>query len=97
MRKTYSRASLVVEAEKYEVGKGLEDGFQPWAEVITNGWIVSEGLVQIEREDGVIVCPFIQNRRGIIFIREGDYIIYEEGGERHCCGGDKFDNRFKEM
>lgn len=97
MRKQYKRASLSVEAEKYEVGKGLEDGFQPWAEVITDGWIISEGLVQIEREDGVIVCPFIQNRRGIIFIREGDYIIYEEGGERHCCGGDKFHNRFKDM
>ncbi len=97
MRMRYIRASLTVEAEKYEVGKGLEDGFQPWAEVITNGWIVSDGLVQIEREDGTIVCPFIQNRRGIIFIREGDYIIYEDGGERHCCGGDKFANRFKPM
>ncbi len=97
MRMRYIRASLTVEAEKYEVGKGMEDGFFPWAEVITNGWIVSEGLIQVEREDGTIVCPFIQNRRGIIFIREGDYIIYEDGGERHCCGGDKFGNRFKPM
>lgn len=97
MKKQYIRESLIVEAQKYELGKEMEDGFMPWAEVITNGWIVSEGLVQVKRDDGVIVCPFIQNRRGIIFIRENDYIIYEEGGERHCCGGDKFDNRFKLM
>lgn len=97
MRKKYLRASLTVEAEKYEVNKGMEDGFQPWAEVITNGWIVSDGLIQVTLENGRIVCPFIQNRRGIIFIREGDYIIYEDGGERHCCGGDKFLNRFSEI
>lgn len=97
MRAKYERASLMVEAEKYEIGKGIEDGFQPWVEVITNGWIVSEGLIRITQPDGKIVCPFIQNRRGIIFIREGDYIIYEEGGERHCCGSDKFSKRFREV
>lgn len=97
MRKKYQRASLNVEAERYEIGQGMEDGFQPWAEVITNGWVVPDGLVKITDEHGIIVCPFIQNRRGIIFIRENDYIIYEDGGERHCCGGDKFDNRFREI
>lgn len=97
MRKKCQRVSLNVEAEKYEIGKGLEDGFKPFAEVVTNGWIVSEGLIQITDNKGVVVCPFIQNRRGVIFIREGDYIIYEEGGERHCCGGDKFSSRFREM
>lgn len=51
--------------------------------------------VKLERENGQLVCPFIKNRRGVIFIREGDYIIYEEGGERHCCGEDKFSTRFK--
>ncbi len=97
MRKKYQRASLNVEAEKYELGKGLEDGFQPFADVVTNGWIVSEGLIQITDKNGCVVCPFIQNRRGVIFIREGDYIIYEESGERHCCGGDKFASRFLEI
>lgn len=97
MRKKYQRTSLNVEAEKYEIGKGLEDGFQPFAEVIINGWIVPEGLVQITDKNGVIECPFIHNRRGIVFIREGDYIIYEENGERHCCGGDKFADRFREI
>ena len=49
MRKKYLRSSFSVEAEKYEPGKNMEDG----------------------------------------------YIIYEEGGERHCCGEDKFSTRFK--
>lgn len=90
----YLRASLEVEAAKYEQGKGMEDGFELFSKVVTNGWVVSEGLVQITRDDGVVVCPFIQNRRGVIFIREGDYIIYEAGGERHVCGEDKFADRF---
>lgn len=97
MRKKCQRVSLNVEAEKYESGKGLEDGFKPFAEVITHGWIISEGLIKITNEQGIVVCPFIENRRGIIFIREGDYIIYEESGERHCCGGDKFTERFQEV
>ena len=95
--KTYLRASLEVEAEKYEVGKGMEDGFELFSKVVTNGWIVSEGLVQVTRPDGNVVCPFIQNRRRVIFIRKGDYIIYEAGGERHVCGEDKFANRFKPL
>ena len=95
MRKKYLRSSLSVEAEKYEPGKNIEDGFEPWTKVVTAGWIVTEGLVKLERENGQLVCPFIKNRRGVIFIREGDYIIYEEGGERHCCGEDKFSTRFK--
>ncbi len=89
------RASFEVEAIKYEIGKDLEDGFEAWSKVVTHGWVVTEGLVKITREDGMIVCPFIQNRRGVVFIREGDYIIYEDGGERHCCGEDKFHNRFQ--
>ena len=96
MRK-YLRASLEVEAAKYEQGTGMEDGFELFSKVVTNGWIVSEGLVQITRPDGTVVCPFIQNRRGVIFIRKGDYIIYETGGERHVCGEDKFADRFKPL
>lgn len=95
--KKYLRASLEVEAAKYEVGKGMEDGFELFSKVVTNGWIVSEGVVKITRPDGSVVCPFIQNRRGVIFIREGDYIIYEAGGERHVCGEDKFADRFKPL
>lgn len=92
-RKKYRRAELIVEAQKYEFGKGMEDGFELWTKVVTNGWVASEGLVQLERE-GKLVCPFIRGRRGITFIREGDYIIYEANGARHCCGEDKFGTRY---
>lgn len=91
----YKRSSFEVEAELYEVGKGLEDGFMPWTSVVTNGWIVTDKLVKIRREDGVVVCPFIQNRRGLIFVHEGDYIIKEKNDERHVCGSDKFAERFQ--
>lgn len=94
MRDKFNRATFEVEAQKYEIGKGMEDGFESFTKVVTNGWIITEGLVKITQEDGRIVCPFIQNRRGLVFIKEGDYIIYEEGGERHCCGEDKFHDRY---
>ena len=56
-----------------------------------------EGLVKLEREDGSIVCPYVRNRRGVVFIREGDYIICEDGDEKHVCGEDKFRQRFQEI
>ncbi|WMC91917.1 hypothetical protein [Kineothrix sp. MB12-C1] len=93
--KKYERESLIVSAEPYELNKGMEDGFELYMKIITNGWLSSENLIQITRPDGTIVCPFIQNRRGIIFIREGDYIITENDNERHVCGKDKFFNRYK--
>lgn len=92
--KKYIRNSLQVGAEKYEPGKGMEDGFELFSKVVTNGWVVAEGIIRITRPDGSVVCPFIQNRRGVVFIREGDYIIYENDGERHVCGADKFGSRF---
>lgn len=95
--KKYERTPFTVEAVKYEPDKGLEDGFSLWTEVITDGWTVTDGLVKVTNSMGQIVCPFIKNRRGVIFIREGDYIVYEEGGERHCCGGDKFTDRYHEI
>lgn len=93
----FTRVSLEVRVKKYEVGQGLEDGYELYSKVVTNGWVAAEGLVQIKKPDGSIVCPFILNRRGIIFIREGDYIIFEEDGERHVCGGDKFYKRFRPL
>lgn len=93
----YTRSSMEVEAEQYELGKGMEDGFMPWTSIVTNGWIATEKLLKITREDGVVVCPFIQNRRGMIFLREGDYIITEKDQERHVCGGDKFHIRYLEV
>lgn len=95
MTKKYERASLIVDAAQYEINKGMEDGFELYTKVVTNGWISPENLIQITRPDGSIVCPFIQNRRGVIFLRQGDYIITENDNERHVCGADKFAKRFK--
>ncbi|MCI8494464.1 MAG: hypothetical protein HFI74_02115 [Lachnospiraceae bacterium] len=92
--KKYKRNTFEVEAVKYEVGKGIEDGFMPWTSILTNGWVSTDKLIKITREDGTVVCPFIQNRRGMIFLREGDYIITEQGLERHVCGADKFADRY---
>lgn len=95
MSKKYERASLIVEAGKYEIGKGMEDGFELYSKVITNGWISHDNLIQHTRPDGTVVCPFIQNRRGLIFLRQGDYIITENDNERHVCGEDKFHLRYR--
>lgn len=88
------RKEFIVDAVQYEIGSGLEDGFQLWSEVITNGYITTDNLVKITREDGSIVCPFIRNKRGLVFIRYGDYII-SENGERHACGDEKFHDRYE--
>jgi translation initiation factor IF-1 len=92
--KKYKRASFDVVAEKYETGKGMEDGFQLLTKIVTNGWINTDNLVKIQTEDGNIVCPFISNKRGLIFINEGDYIIVEGDDDRHICSGESFSSRF---
>lgn len=91
----YIRRTIEVEASQYELNKGMEDGFMPWTSVVTNGWISTEKLIQITREDGVVVCPFIRNRRGMTFLREGDYIVTDKNGECHVCGEDKFHDRYQ--
>lgn len=91
----YRRKGLEVEAVQYEPGKGLEDGFELFTDVIIRGWITTEFLVKIKREDGAMICPFICNKRGRIFIGENDYIIKEGDGERHVCGAEKFQTRFE--
>lgn len=92
--KRYMRVPFEVSAIKYEVGHGIEDGFKPWAEVVTQGFVSTDNLVQVE-VDGVLLCPFVKSRRGITFIRYGDYIIEEASGDRHCCGEDKFPQRYR--
>ena len=47
-----SRISFEVDVEQYEVGKNMEDGFELWSDVVTKGWIVTDFLVKITREDG---------------------------------------------
>ena len=89
------RAAIEEEVEKYEVGKGLEDGFELMADVITKGWIVTDSLVQVQKENGSIVCPYIVHRRGRTFIGEGDYIITDSDGTKHVCGADKIFRRYQ--
>lgn len=91
------RTPLESNVEKYEVGKGLEDGFELWSDVVTKGWIVTDFLVKIKREDGTIVCPYIKNRRGRTFIGEGDYVISQEDGTKHVCSGEKIWDRYERI
>jgi hypothetical protein len=87
----------VIESDvyKYEQNKGMEDGVELWADVITKGWIVTDTLVKITRPDGSVVCPYITHRRGRTFIGEGDYIIRDEDGTKHVCGEDKIWKRYE--
>ncbi|MBD5554897.1 MAG: hypothetical protein HDQ95_06025 [Roseburia sp.] len=89
------RTALTADIEKYEVGKGLEDGFELWSDVVTKGWIVTDFLIKIEREDGQIVCPYIKHRRGRTFIGEGDYVVVDEDGTKHVCGENKVWKRYE--
>ena len=91
------RVSMEAEVVKYELGKGLEDGFELWTDVVTKGWIVTESLVKMERENGALVCPYILHRRGRTFINEGDYIITDADGTKHVCGADKIFSRYERV
>ena len=91
------RTALTANVEKYEVGQGQEDGFELWSDVVTKGWIETENLVKIEREDGAIVCPYLKTRRGRIFIGVGDYLIEDEDGTKHVCGEDKIWLRYERV
>ena len=91
------RTPLEAEVQKYELGKGLEDGFELLSDVITKQWFVTAKLIQTTREDGSIVCPYISHRRGKTFIGEGDYIILDDDGTKHVCGGDKIFQRYEEV
>ena len=45
MKEKFKRAEMIVEAQKYEIGAGMEDGFELWADVVTKGWIVTDFLI----------------------------------------------------
>lgn len=90
-----TRVPLVADVEKYEAGRGLEDGFELLSDVITKGWIATDTLVKIKRDNGTIVCPYVMHRRGRTFIEEGDYVITDADGTRHVCGEDKIFKRYQ--
>ena len=91
------RTALTANVEKSEVGQGLEDGFELWSDAVTKGWIETENLVKIEREDGAVVCPYVKTGRGRIFIGVGDYLIEDEDGTKHVCGEDKIWSRYERV
>lgn len=93
----YRRTGLSVEAIQYELNKGIEDGFELWSNIVVNGWIKTDHLLKVTRNDGTVVCPYINTRRGRSFIQKGDYIITEEAGDRIVCGEDKFLQRYVEL
>lgn len=90
----YLRKPLEVDVVLYELDKGIEDGFESWADIITHSCINTQKLIKVQREDGKIVCPYIENRRGRSYIQDGDYIITEEDGNRHVCNKTSFAGRF---
>ena len=84
-----------VEAVLYEPGKGLEDGFEKFSDIIVKGWIITDNLVKIVNDNGATVCPFVSNRRGKTFIEINDYIITEPDGEKRVCGSEKFKRNYR--
>lgn len=90
----YSRIAFEVEAVPYELGKGIEDGFELWSDIVTHGWINTDYLIKVKKENGSIACPYINIRRGRAFIEDGDYIITEADGSRHVCNGGSFVSRY---
>ena len=91
------RVGLRADVLEYELDKGMEDGFELLADVVTKGWIVTDSLIKITREDGKIVCPYIKHRRGRTFIGEGDYVVIDEDGTKHVCGSDKIFERYEKI
>ncbi len=91
------RTPIKATVEKYEIGLHLEDGFEPYTEVVTKGWFVTDNLVKLERPNGLIVSPYINQKRGRTFICEGDYIIIDDDGSKHVCSSDKVFSRYEKI
>ncbi len=51
-RRTPIEATIV----PYELNKGLEDGFESYADIITKGWFITDNLIKLTRENGLVVC-----------------------------------------
>lgn len=91
------RTSIIADVFQYEPGKGYEDGYELWSDVVTKGWIVTDFLVKEERPDGTVVCPYISHRRGRTFIGVDDYIVIDEDGTKLVCGADKIFSRYEKL
>ena len=50
-----TRIPMEAEVTKYELGKGLEDGFELFSDIVTKGWIITDKLLKVVRDNGSIV------------------------------------------
>ena len=91
------RTPIEAEVFEYKIGSGLEDGWEPFSDVVTKGWIVTERLIRVKKENGQVVSPYITHKRGHTFIEEGDYIIIDADGTKHVCGADKIFKRYEKI
>lgn len=89
----YIRTPIKADIEKYELGKGIEDGFELFSDVVTRNFVECDSLIQVEIQ-GQLKCPYIVTRRGKTFIKYDDYVVTEEDGTKLVCGGDKVHSRY---
>lgn len=89
------RIPLESEVDKYEVGKGMEDGFELFSDVVTKGWIVTDSLVKIERPDGTIVCRTSSTAEDVPLSVRAIIFIVQQDGTKNVCGADKVWTRYE--
>lgn len=89
------RVGLEADVFEFEFGKGYEDGYELWSDVVTKGWIVTDSLLKVKRENGSIECPYISHSRGRTFIGMHDYIIIDSDGTKHVCCAEKIFHRYE--
>ena len=70
---------------------------QAAALLLISGMLVSIPAV---RSEAAVITSNATDKTAVIFNENtaysaGDYIIYDVGGERHCCGEDKFNKRYR--
>ena len=89
------RVGLVANVFKFEFGKGYEDGYELWSDVVTKGWILTDHLIKVKRDNGTIECPYISHSRGRTFIGQNDYIIIDTDGTKQVCSEEKIFCRYE--
>lgn len=89
----YRKKPVVIDAEVYKFGLGLEDGIEPHVAVNkTNYEIIKAWYGKDVAEDntGLVELPFITTLEGNHYISPGDFIITGVKGERYPCKPDIF-------
>ena len=91
------RTPIVADVYEYTIDSHLEDGWEPLSDVVTKGCIVTDRLLRVTRDSGLVVVPYITHKRGRTFIEEGDYVIIDADGTKHVCGADKIFKRYEKI